>query len=439
MTFESLTLHPALCKSVAESGYKTPTLIQERAIPVALEGKDVLASAQTGTGKTAAFILPVLQRLATPSAVTKSRGPRMLVLTPTRELALQVSDCARKYGKFLPSLAVVSIVGGVPYQKQRAKMNRPVDIMVATPGRLMDYMRQGSLDLRRIEVLILDEADRMLDMGFRDDVLAIAEALPQPRQTMLFSATIDATIEKIARQLLREPVRIEITPQRAKHESIDQKLHYVKDLPAKKQLLVKLLGDHSVGQAIIFTATKRSADQLCYQLRDRDFAVAALHGDLRQRQRTRTIGEFQEGELQILVATDIAARGIDVRSVSHIFNFDLPRASEDYVHRIGRTGRAGEKGTAVSIAYFSERHQVRKIESFVGHPIEIVKLEGFSSDAPPAHEHRESKDKNRGNSRRDKRGFHGGNSRRRHGQSKRFGRSRHGQKRADFRQPSVSA
>ena len=381
MSFDSLLLHPLICKSVADAGYTTPTAIQEKAIPVALAGRDVLASAQTGTGKTAAFILPILQKLSVPSTVTKSRGARALILTPTRELAQQVTDCARRYGQYFESLAVVSVVGGVPYERQRRKFGKNIDILVATPGRLADYMRQGEIDFRRIEVLVLDEADRMLDMGFREEVVKIAEAQPKNRQTLLFSATIDSTIEKIAQRLLRNPERIEITPQKTKHESIDQKLHYVADLGEKKRVLIHILHNSAIGQAIIFTATKRSADQLTYQLRDEGFAVSALHGDLRQRQRTRTIGELQDGELQFLVATDLAARGIDVRTVSHIINFDLPRGSEDYVHRIGRTGRAGEKGTAISIAYHYEKNQVRRIESFVGHRIAVEATPRIESDS----------------------------------------------------------
>ena len=368
MSFENLNLHPLILKAIIDSGYTAPTPIQEQAIPELLAGHDIMASAQTGTGKTAAFMLPALHRLATPSKV-HSRGPRVLVLTPTRELALQVSEAAAKYGKHLPRVKVVSILGGMPYPLQNKLLSQPVDILVATPGRLIDHIQRGRIDFSRLEMLVLDEADRMLDMGFIDDVERIASATPATRQTLLFSATLDSAIDKVAARLLKLPKRIQIATQQARLDNIEQRLHYVDDISHKNRLLDHLLRDMALKQAIVFTATKRDADMLADNLSAQGHEAAALHGDMNQRERTRTLTKLRHGGLRVLVATDVAARGIDVVGITHVINFDLPKFAEDYVHRIGRTGRAGAAGIAVSFASGKDGVNLKKIERFTGHQI----------------------------------------------------------------------
>jgi superfamily II DNA/RNA helicase len=369
VSFENLKLHPLILKAILEAGYTLPTPIQEQAIPELLAGHDVMASAQTGTGKTAAFMLPALHRLATPSSA-RSRGPRVLVLTPTRELALQVSEAAAKYGRHLPRAKVVSILGGMPYPLQNKLLSQTVDILVATPGRLIDHIQRGRIDFSRLEMLVLDEADRMLDMGFIDDVERIASATPAMRQTLLFSATLDSAIDSVASRLLKSPKRIQVTPQQAKlNNNIEQRLHYVDDISHKNRLLDHLLQDITLKQAIIFTATKRDADTLADTLSAQGYAAAALHGDMSQRDRNRTLTRLRSGGLRVLVATDVAARGIDVAGITHVINFDLPKFAEDYVHRIGRTGRAGASGIAVSFASSKDGIHLKKIERFTGQRI----------------------------------------------------------------------
>jgi superfamily II DNA/RNA helicase len=368
VSFENLNLHPLILKAVIDSGYTTPTPVQAQAIPELIAGHDIMASAQTGTGKTAAFMLPALHRLATPSQV-HSRGPRVLVLTPTRELALQVSEAAAKYGKHLSRVKVVSILGGMPYPLQNKLLSQPVDILVATPGRLIDHIQRGRIDFSRLEMLVLDEADRMLDMGFIDDVERIASATPATRQTLLFSATLDSAIDKVAARLLKSPKRIQIATQQARLDNIEQRLHYVDDLSHKNRLLDHLLRDMALKQAIVFTATKRDADMLADNLAAQGHEAAALHGDMNQRDRTRTLTKLRHGSLRVLVATDVAARGIDVVGITHVINFDLPKFAEDYVHRIGRTGRAGASGIAVSFASGKDGVNLKKIERFTGQRI----------------------------------------------------------------------
>ncbi len=364
MSFQELALNPSILKAIAEAGYTEPTPIQLAAIPAAISGRDLLASAQTGTGKTAAFILPSLNRIATPSA-SRSRGPRVLVLTPTRELAAQVNEAARKYGQYMRA-RTVSVVGGMPYPVQNKLLSQPVDILVATPGRLIDHMERGRIDFSRLEVLVLDEADRMLDMGFIDDVERIAAATPGTRQTLLFSATLDGNVGKLAGRLLKDPMRIEISTAQARHEQIEQKLHFVDNLSHKHKILNHILADVELGQAIVFTATKREADSLAGDLFAAGHKAAALHGDMNQSARNRTITKLRHGDLRVLVATDVAARGIDVNGITHVINFDLPKIAEDYVHRIGRTGRAGKTGIAVSFASHSDRRHLYGIERLTG-------------------------------------------------------------------------
>lgn len=374
-TFESLNLHPSILKAVEEAGYTTPTPIQAQAIPAALDGRDILASAQTGTGKTAGFTLPALNLLATPHE-SKSRGPRILVLVPTRELAAQVNESARKYGKFIRA-RTVSIVGGMPYPLQNKLLSQPLDILVATPGRFIDHMERGRIDLSRLQMLVLDEADRMLDMGFMPDVERICAALPAERQTLLFSATLDGNIGRIAQDILRNPVTIQVTAQKEKHENIEQRIHHVDDMNHKNKLLEHLLIEPDVNQAIIFTSTKRHADLLAEDLYAAGHKTAALHGDMTQGARNRTLTKLRHGDVKVLVATDVAARGIDIKGISHVFNYDLPKFAEDYVHRIGRTGRAGSQGIAISFASNMDRHILRKIEQYTGQKVEATVIEGF--------------------------------------------------------------
>lgn len=375
LSFESLNLHPAILRAIEEAGYTNPTPIQAQAIPEVIAGHDLLASAQTGTGKTAAFTLPALNLLATPHE-SRSRGPRILVLVPTRELAAQVNDSARKYGKYIRA-RTVSIVGGMPYPLQNKLLSQPLDILVATPGRFIDHLERGRIDTSRLQMLILDEADRMLDMGFMPDVERICEALPTERQTLLFSATLDGNIGRIARDILRNPKTIEIAQQKEKHANIEQRLHYVDDMTHKNKLLEHLLIAPEVNQTIIFTSTKRHADVLAEDLYAAGHKTAALHGDMTQGARNRTLTKLRHGDVKVLVATDVAARGIDVAGITHVINYDLPKFAEDYVHRIGRTGRAGATGVAISFASNMDRHILRKIEQFTGQRMEPAVIEGF--------------------------------------------------------------
>jgi superfamily II DNA/RNA helicase len=381
VTFATLGLNPSILKAVEESGYTVPTPIQAEAIPTIMAGHDLMASAQTGTGKTAAFILPSLHRIAEPSAI-RSKGPRVLVLTPTRELAQQVSDAATKYGKNM-RLKVVSILGGMPYPLQNKLLSSPVDILVATPGRLIDHIERGRIDFSRLEILIMDEADRMLDMGFIDDVERIAAATPATRQTLLFSATLDGVIGNLAQRLLKSPKRISVTSSKARHEHIEQRLMYVDDMAHKNRLLDHLLRDTELNQALVFTATKRDADSLADSLAAQGHAAAALHGDMNQRDRNRTLVNLRRGAVRVLVATDVAARGIDVAGISHVINFDLPKFAEDYVHRIGRTGRGGASGIAVSFASNRDAMHLRKIEQFTGQRIDAHTIAGMEPKFKP--------------------------------------------------------
>ena len=378
MDFKQLLSHPKILQAIEESGYTTPTPIQERAIPKILEGCDVQGSAQTGTGKTAAFILPTLERLlTTPSKGKKGAGPRVLILVPTRELAMQVAKEAEKYSKHLPMMKVVCIYGGAPYPVQNRDLSRPYEILVATPGRLMDHMERGRIPFSRLELLILDEADRMLDMGFIEPVKEIAAKTPKERQTLMFSATFNRNVLDLARTLLKNPVEIAIAPEQTAQENIEQHIYPVDDLAHKYQILDHFLADQAVYQTIIFTATKRQADTLVEVLLEKGHSADALHGDMNQRQRTRTIEKLRKNQLRILIATDVAARGIDVQTISHVINFDLPNSAEDYVHRIGRTGRAGRTGVAISMASPKDRHLVREIEKFTGQALPPVTIPGL--------------------------------------------------------------
>jgi superfamily II DNA/RNA helicase len=381
VTFASLGLNPVILTAITEAGYTHPTPIQAEAIPMVMAGHDLMASAQTGTGKTAAFILPALHRIAEPSAV-RSKGPRVLVLTPTRELAQQISDAATKYGKNM-RVKVVSILGGMPYPLQNKLLSSPVDILVATPGRLIDHIERGRIDFSRLEMLVMDEADRMLDMGFIDDVERIAAATPATRQTLLFSATLDGVIGKLATKLLKTPKRISIAAAQARHENIDQRLMYVDDMAHKNRLLDHILRDTDLNQAIVFTNTKRDADTIADSLSAQGHAASALHGDMNQRDRNRTLVNMRRGQVRVLVATDVAARGIDVAGISHVINFDLPKFAEDYVHRIGRTGRGGASGISVSFASNRDALHLKKIEQYTGQRIDAHTIAGLEPKFKP--------------------------------------------------------
>jgi len=376
MTFEELNLNPAILKAVTACGYTVPTPIQEQAIPLVMEGRDLIATAQTGTGKTAAFILPALERLLKPSALP-GKGPRILVLTPTRELAGQVMDAARIYGRGM-KLRCGSILGGMPYREQLRLLSAPVDIIVATPGRMLDHLERGSVRLDRLEVLVLDEADRMLDMGFSEDMEKIVSRAPAERQTLMFTATMEHSVLKLAEKMLRNPQRIELAVRTSSHALIEQRLHVADNLHHKKELLRHLISDHKLTRAIIFSATKRDADELARELTKSGHQAAALHGDMNQMARNKTIDRMRRGAIRLLVATDVAARGLDVNGVSHVINFDLPRFAEDYVHRIGRTGRAGANGIAISFVSHSELSYLERIERFIGKRLPEQNIEGLA-------------------------------------------------------------
>jgi len=380
MTFAELLLAPPILKATTACGYSLPTPVQAKAIPEALAGHDLIASAQTGTGKTAAFVLPALQRLWEGASGSR-KGPRVLVLTPTRELADQIAQATRTYGKFLPFKGAV-IVGGMPYTEQFKSLARKPDLLIATPGRLVDLMDRGRIDLAEVEIFVLDEADRMLDMGFIDDVRKISAAVPKKRQTLLFAATLGRQVITLAERLLKQPVRIQIDATQAPNQHIEQRLHVVDDIQHKNRMLQHLVGDRSLKQAIIFSATRRDADNLARRLHAQGHSAAALHGDMKQSARNRTINNLRCGRIRLLVATDVAARGLDVAGVSHVINFDLPKFAEDYVHRIGRTGRAGASGIAISFASQSECACLSRIERYIGQCLPQQIIPGFEPKRP---------------------------------------------------------
>jgi superfamily II DNA/RNA helicase len=380
--FATLGLGQTLEATLASQGLTEPTPVQLQSIPMLLEGADLIASAPTGTGKTAAFLLPALVRLSQPPK-TKSIGPRVLVLTPTRELAQQVANAAKQFSRQLNRVKTICVTGGESYREQNKAISTPHEIMVATPGRLMDQMQSGRLDFSRLEVLVLDEADRMLDMGFSEDVMTIASKLPSDRQTVCFTATMSRTVLQLSQQLQKNPKTLEVKAEVARTEAIDQHVIFVDNFGHKRRLLSHWLNGEASGQAVIFTSTKRSADELAAALDAEGHATAALHGDLQQRQRTRMLNQLRRGEVRVLVATDVAARGIDVPAITHVFNFDLPRFAEDYVHRIGRTGRAGANGTAVSFVGRDDVGALRGIERFIGRPVKISEVEGMVAEFKP--------------------------------------------------------
>jgi ATP-dependent RNA helicase RhlE len=405
MSFDSLGLSEPIVRAVSELGYTQPTPIQREAIPVVLEGRDLLAAAQTGTGKTAGFVLPILERLsrspagsatagaAAPVSQDRAFGPgqaprpsgarsrariRALILTPTRELAAQVEDNIRDYGRHLP-ITSMAMFGGVSLNPQIDRLRRPLDILVATPGRLLDHVSQRTIDLSSVEILVLDEADRMLDMGFIHDIRRVLSLLPARRQNLLFSATFSDEIRTLAKGLLDRPASIEVARRNAPAEAVAQRVILV-DREAKRALLAKLISDHAWFQVLVFTRTKHGANRLAEYLDKAGISALAIHGNKSQNARTRALADFKDGSLQVLVATDIAARGIDIDELPHVVNFELPNVAEDYVHRIGRTGRAGASGEAVSLVCVDEFDFLKGIEKLIGRALPRATVAGFEPD-----------------------------------------------------------
>jgi ATP-dependent RNA helicase RhlE len=380
MSFETLGLSAELLRAVSEQGYTEPTPVQSKAIPAILEGKDVMAGAQTGTGKTAGFTLPLLQRLGENPNTNGRRPIRALVLTPTRELAAQVGESIEIYGRHLPLRSTV-IFGGVKINPQKNKLRQGVDILVATPGRLLDHISQRTVDLSQVEILVLDEADRMLDMGFVNDIRKLLALMPANgvRQNLLFSATFSREIKQLADRLLDHPELIEVARCKTTAERIAQVVHPV-DKSRKRELLSHMIGSNNWRQVLVFTRTKHGANRLAQQLERDGLSATAIHGNKTQGARTRALAEFKSGAVRILVATDIAARGLDIDQLPHVVNFELPNVPEDYVHRIGRTGRAGMEGEAVSLVCVDEHKLLHDIEKLLMREIPSVTLEGYEPD-----------------------------------------------------------
>jgi len=368
-TFKDLNLADKLLWALEEAGYSEPTPIQAQTIPALLEGRDLLGIAQTGTGKTAAFALPLLQSMMTNHGKAKSGRPRALILAPTRELAGQIADNLQTYGKNV-HLRILTVFGGMPIRAQIRKLEKGVHILVATPGRLLDLMNQGCITLDDVECLILDEADRMLDMGFARDLRKIMDKLPKARQTALFSATMPKTVQGLAEALLSDPIHVEVAPQATTAEKVDQQVMFV-PRDKKRALLSQILKDPAISRALVFTRTKRGADKVARQLSDEGITADAIHGNKSQNARQRALDGFRKGDTRILVATDIAARGIDVDGVSHVINFELPNEPDSYVHRIGRTARAGASGRAISFCDHEERAYLRDIERTISQPVPV--------------------------------------------------------------------
>ena len=378
MNFEELNLAPAIVKAVLEQGYETPTAIQAQAIPAVLEGHDLLGGAQTGTGKTAAFVLPMLHKLSAEAAPKNKFGGvgiRALVLTPTRELAAQVEESVQTYGKYLELTSTV-VFGGVGMNPQISRVKKGVDILVATPGRLLDLLQQGVLDLGQVQILVLDEADRMLDMGFIHDVKKVLAVVPRNKQSLLFSATFSDEIRELAATLLKDPLSIQVTPRNTTVQRITQLIHPV-GRGKKKALLAHIINEHNWSQVMVFTRTKFGANNVAEYLVKNGIQALALHGNKSQAARTQALAGFKSGDIRALVATDIAARGIDIDDLPHVVNYDIPNVCEDYVHRIGRTGRAGADGTAVNLVCLDEEGFMQAIERFTKQDIPVKIVEGF--------------------------------------------------------------
>lgn len=406
ITFEDLKLNKPILQALTKSGYAHPTPIQAGAIPHALNGRDLLLSAQTGSGKTAAFVLPILDKLSRVDRLEKHIYA--LILTPTRELAQQVHDSVRGYGANVRGLYSIPLVGGAPYSGQIRALRKGVQIVIATPGRLIDHMNEGRVDLSRLDVLVLDEADRMLDMGFADDIKTILENAPQTRQTVMSSATWDGAVGKIAESFTNDPERVAIKVESA---HIEESVYFCDDFHHKNKILLELLNDQEITQAVIFTATKRSTEQLTETLTDAGLKARYLHGDLPQGKRNRIISDVKNGKCDFLIATDVAARGIDISAISHVVNYDLPRQVEDYVHRIGRCGRAGRTGVAMNLCSFDDRGQLRNINRYLKRNMGEAMVEGLEPKRTPFEQEERRKKGGREaqghRNRRDGRGFGG--------------------------------
>ncbi len=400
--FNDFDLDSSILKLLQEIGYETPTPVQETSIPKIINGLDIVASAQTGTGKTGAFLLPILHSLI---KSPKQKSPRALILVPTRELAMQITKEAEKFSKYLPQIKTVCIYGGVPYPPQRKALSKPYDILIATPGRLMDHMDRGAIDLTKIKTIVLDEADRMLDMGFLEPVEFISDRCPKNRQTLLFSATIDKKILQISQKLQNNPQQVKIESENLANDNIDQKVFYTDSFSHKLKLLDHFLEKESFEQAIVFTATKRQASELAFSLQEKGKRAEALHGDMNQRQRSRVVEKLRKRQVQILVATDVAARGIDIPTLNVVINVDLPFKAEDYVHRIGRTGRAGAKGDAITFASRQDRQMLEKIERLLGKPIVVDVVTGLEPQMKPQPKKPSFRPQNRRGGGNFKRGF----------------------------------
>lgn len=370
--FSDLGLNKPILKALTKSGYTTPTPIQAKAIPHALNGRDLLLSAQTGSGKTAAFVLPVLDKMSRKPTIEKH--VQALILTPTRELALQVQDSVRRYGDGMRNMFSVPLVGGAPYGGQLRALKKGVQVIIATPGRLIDHMREGRVDLSKLDMLILDEADRMLDMGFADDIKEILQNTPQTRQTVMSSATWDGAVGKIAESFTVNPEKVSIKVESA---HIDESVYYCDDFNHKNNILLQVLNNPKIKQAVIFAATKMSTEKLAAQLVEAGFKARYLHGDLPQGKRNRIVSDMKSGKCDVLVATDVAARGIDISAISHVINYDLPRQVEDYVHRIGRCGRAGRTGVAVNLCSIDDNRQLEHINRYLKRQMSVSTIEGL--------------------------------------------------------------
>jgi ATP-dependent RNA helicase RhlE len=381
MNFESLGLIEPILKALQEEGYTTPTPIQQQAIPIVLEGRDLLGCAQTGTGKTAAFAIPIIQQLNERQALSKGKkGIKTLVLTPTRELAIQIAESFAAYGRHA-GLTHTVIFGGVGQQPQVNQLRRGVDILIATPGRLLDLMNQGFVSLKQLEVFVLDEADRMLDMGFIHDVKKVIAALPAQRQSLFFSATMPPEIVKLSSTILNKPVKVEVTPPSTTAQTINQSLYFV-EKGDKKDLLVHLLSDNTIERVLVFTRTKHGANKVVKDLHKFQITAEAIHGNKSQNARQLALKNFKDKSTRVLVATDIAARGIDVDELTHVVNYELPNVPETYVHRIGRTGRAGASGIAISFCESEERAYLKDIQKLIGFQIPVVRDQFYSSPIP---------------------------------------------------------
>lgn len=382
MNFKDLNLIAPLMKALQEENYTSPTSIQQEAIPVVLKGKDVLGSAQTGTGKTAAFAMPIIQHLEQDVRRNRrNRKVKALVITPTRELAIQIGESFSTYGRHTDVLNTV-IFGGVGQAPQEKALQRGVDVLVATPGRLLDLMNQGIVSLRDIEYFVLDEADRMLDMGFIHDIRKIIAELPEKRQSLFFSATMPDNIVKLSQSILRNPVKIAVSPVSSTADVIKQYIYYT-NKSSKKDLLIHILQDQNINQVLLFSRTKHGADKIARNLSKKKISAMAIHGDKAQNQRQRALLQFKEGKARVLVATDIAARGIDIDKLKYVINYDIPNESETYVHRIGRSGRAGEEGTAISLCEPEENIFVRDIEKLIRKKIEVIRDNPFPQTEKP--------------------------------------------------------